>query len=226
MTPSVPPRKPPREPRVSVRRSTPSASNRPRRIAEADAARLAADRAKAEAESAADRLARERADAESRAQQAANAAAQAERERAELREKLQQQLNVILETRESARGLIVNMSDVLFDTASANLKPGAREKLARVAGVLLAYPGLNIAIEGHTDSVGSDDYNQDLSERRAESVRAYLVRQGIPQPTIDAMGFGETHPVVTNATAAGRQQNRRVELVITGDSIAAPTERR
>ena len=140
-----------------------------RRLAEADAARLAADRAKAEAEIAVDRLARERADAESRAQQAANQAAQAERERAELREKLQQQLNVILETRESARGLIVNMSDVLFDTASANLKPGAREKLSRVAGVLLAYPGLNIEVEGHTDNVGSDEYNQNLSERRAGS---------------------------------------------------------
>ena len=138
----------------------------------------------------------ERADAEARARQAADAAAQAERERAELREKLQQQLNLILETRESARGLIVNMSDVLFDTASANLKPGAREKLSRVAGVLLAYPGLNIEVEGHTDSVGSDDYNQNLSERRAESVRGYLVRQGIPRDTIDAMGFGEANPVV------------------------------
>lgn len=197
-----------------------------RRLAEVEAARQAADRAKAEALSAADRLAAERADAEARARQAADAAAQAERERAELREKLQQQLNLILETRESARGLIVNMSDVLFDTASANLKPGAREKLARVAGVLLAYPGLDIAIEGHTDSVGSDEYNQSLSERRAESVRAYLVRQGIPPATIDAMGFGETHPVVTNATASGRQQNRRVELVISGEQIASTTDRR
>jgi outer membrane protein OmpA-like peptidoglycan-associated protein len=197
-----------------------------KRLAEAEAARIAADRARADAEAAAARLEAERADAESRARQAADAAAQAERERAALREKLQQQLNVILETRESARGLIVNMSDVLFDTASANLRPGAREKLARVAGVLLTYPGLHIAIEGHTDSVGSDAYNQGLSERRAESVRSYLVRQGIPPDTVDAVGFGESHPVVANATAAGRQQNRRVELVITGESIAVTTERR
>jgi outer membrane protein OmpA-like peptidoglycan-associated protein len=118
------------------------------------------------------------------------------------------------------------MSDVLFDTGSATLKPGAREKLARVAGVLLAYPGLEIDIEGHTDSVGSDDYNQQLSERRADSVRAYLVQQGIPRDTVEAMGFGESRPVVDNGTAAGRQQNRRVELVISGEPIATATERR
>jgi len=197
-----------------------------RRRAEADAARTAAERAKSEAELAVQRLAQERAEAEARAQQASAAAAQAERERAELREKLQQQLNIILETRESARGLIVNMSDVLFDTGSANLKPGAREKLAKVAGVLLTYPGLQIDIEGHTDSVGGDAYNQELSERRADGVRTYLIRQGIPRDTITAMGFGETRPVVGNTTAAGRQQNRRVELVISGESIAVTTAER
>ena len=197
-----------------------------RRRAEAEAARVAAERAKAEAEASVQKLAAERADAEARAQAAQQSAAQAERERAELREKLQQQLNIILETRESARGLIVNMSDVLFDTAKATLKPGAREKLARVAGVLLAYPGLEITVEGHTDSVGTDKYNQDLSERRAASVRGYLVSQGIPRETIEAMGFGESRPVVTNDTASGRQQNRRVELVIAGEPIAVTTERR
>ena len=118
------------------------------------------------------------------------------------------------------------MSDVLFDTGSANLKPGAREKLARVAGVLLTYPELQIAVEGHTDNVGSDEYNQGLSERRAASVRGYLVAQGIGRETIEAMGFGEARPVVANTTAAGRQQNRRVELVISGESIATATERR
>jgi outer membrane protein OmpA-like peptidoglycan-associated protein len=166
-----------------------------------------------------------RAVAEARAQQALEAAQQAERDRAELRETLQRQLNLILETRETARGLVANMSDVLFDTASASLKPGPREKLARVAGVLLAYPALQIAVEGHTDSVGDDDDNQALSERRAASVRHYLVSQGISQQTIDAMGFGESRPLVTNTTAAGRQQNRRVELVISGESIAVPTDR-
>ena len=194
--------------------------------AEADAARLAAERAKAEAQSAIDRLSAERADAEARAQAATQSAAQSERERAELRERLQQQLNIILETRESARGLIVNMSDVLFDYDRATLKPGAREKLARVAGVLMAYPGLEIEVEGHTDSMGTDEYNQGLSERRATSVREYLVNQGIPRETIEAMGFGESRPVVGNETAAGRQRNRRVELVVSGEAIDVATNRR
>ena len=197
-----------------------------RQRVEADAARLAAERAKSDAQTAMDRLAAERADAEARAQAAAQNAEQAERERAELRERLQQQLNIILETRESARGLIVNMSDVLFDTDRATLKPGAREKLAKVAGVLLTYPGLDIEVEGHTDSVGSDEYNQDLSERRAATVRNYLVSQGIPRETVDAMGFGESRPVVGNETAAGRQQNRRVELVVSGEAIDVVTSRR
>jgi outer membrane protein OmpA-like peptidoglycan-associated protein len=194
--------------------------------ADADAARLAAERAKAEALTAADRLAAERADAEARANAAAQSAEQAERERAELRERLQQQLNIILETRESARGLIVNMSDVLFDYDRATLKPGAREKLARVAGVLLTYPGLELEVEGHTDSMGTDEYNQGLSERRAASVRDYLVSQGIPQATIEAMGFGESRPVVGNETASGRQRNRRVELIVSGESIDVATNRR
>jgi outer membrane protein OmpA-like peptidoglycan-associated protein len=195
-----------------------------RAAADARAEQLARERAEADARS--QQFALERSQAEARAQQASDAAAKAERERQELREKLQQQLNVILETRATARGLIVNMSDVLFDTASATLKPGAREKLARVAGILLSYPELKIDIEGHTDSVGGDDYNQSLSERRAESVRAYLVRQGIPSQTVHAEGLGESQPVATNATASGRQQNRRVELVISGESIATTTERR
>ncbi|HXG90629.1 MAG TPA: OmpA family protein [Vicinamibacterales bacterium] len=211
-----------------------------RRRIELEAARNAAGRAQADADSAVQQLARERvaadaraqqlardkADADARAAQAADAVAQAERERLALREKLQQQLNIILETRESARGLIVNMSDVLFDTGSATLKPGAREKLAKVAGVLLAYPALQIHVEGHTDDVGGDDYNQGLSERRADSVRAYLVQAGIARTVIDAIGYGEARPVVGNTTPAGRQQNRRVELVVSGEAIAAPAERR
>ena len=194
--------------------------------AEAEAARAAAERAKAEAESRNSKdCAAERADAEARAQAAQQAAAQAERERAELREKLQQQLNIILETRQSARGLIVNMSDVLFDTDKATLKPGAREKLARVAGVLLAYPGLEIAVEGHTDSVGTDEYNQGC--RTAAPLRCAITwsARAFPLETIEAMGFGESRPVVENTTAAGRQQNRRVELVISGEPIAVTTER-
>jgi outer membrane protein OmpA-like peptidoglycan-associated protein len=115
--------------------------------------------------------------------------------------------------------LIVNVSDVLFDFNSANLKPGAREKLARVSGILLTTPGLNIEVEGHTDSVGSDNYNQHLSEQRASSVRDYLLRQGIMPGAVATSGLGESQPVVSNATAAGRQQNRRVELVVSGEAI-------
>ena len=203
----------------------------------ADAARLAAERARAAADLETQRLAQERQAAEaarlaaeaarlaaeSQAQEARNVAAQADRERAELREKLRQQLSQVLETRETARGLIVNVSDVLFDFNSANLKPGAREKLARVSGILLTTPGLNIEVEGHTDSVGSDSYNQRLSEQRAGSVRDYLLRQGIMPGAVATSGFGESHPVVSNETAAGRQQNRRVELVVSGEAIGTTT---
>ena len=126
---------------------------------------------------------------------------------------------MILETRETARGLIVNLSDVLFDTARAELKPGAREKLARVSGILVSHPGLRMEIEGHTDSVGTDEYNQHLSERRAESVRSYLVSQNISPGAVTSTGLGEARPVATNDTAAGRQQNRRVELIVSGAAI-------
>ncbi len=187
-----------------------------RERAEAQAARLAAEAAKTQAEAARGAADAARLAAEAQAQ---GAVANAEREKAELRAKLLQQLNVILETRETARGLIVNLSDVLFDTGSATLKAGAREKLARVSGVLLSHPGLNVAVEGHTDNVGTDSSNQRLSELRASSVQTYLVRQGIPQNAVATSGFGESQPVVTNDTAAGRQQNRRVELVVTGDAI-------
>ena len=136
-----------------------------------------------------------------------------------MRQRLLQQLNLILETRDSARGLIVNMSDVLFDFNKATLKPGAREKLAKVAGIVLAYPGLRLALEGHTDSIGSDEYNMVLSEKRAESVRDYLVAQGVPAASTTAQGFGKADPVVSNANAAGRQRNRRVEMVVSGEVI-------
>jgi outer membrane protein OmpA-like peptidoglycan-associated protein len=187
-------------------------------------AQLAAEREKAAADAA--RLAdaeSARQAAEARAQQAQAAVEGAEREKLELRERLREQLNVILETRETARGLIVNVSDVLFDTASANLKPGAREKLARVAGVLLSQPGLQVTVEGHTDSVGSETYNQGLSERRASSVRDYLVRQGIQPGAVGTAGLGESQPVVSNDTSAGRQQNRRVEIVISGEALGTQT---
>jgi outer membrane protein OmpA-like peptidoglycan-associated protein len=156
------------------------------------------------------------------AQQANLSVQQAETDKAAMRAKLSEQLNSILQTRDSARGLIVSMSDVLFDTGKYSLKPGAREKLAKVAGILLAYPGLNIQVGGYTDNVGGDTMNQTLSENRAGSVRDYLVQQGVATNSVSARGFGNTLPVTSNDSAAGRQQNRRVELLVSGDAIGSP----
>jgi outer membrane protein OmpA-like peptidoglycan-associated protein len=156
------------------------------------------------------------------AQQAQLNVQQAETDKAALRAKLSEQLNSILQTRDSARGLIVSMSDVLFDTGKYSLKPGAREKLAKVAGILLAYPGLTIEVGGYTDNVGGDAMNQTLSENRAGSVRDYLVQQGVASNAVSARGFGNSLPVASNDNSAGRQQNRRVELLVSGEAIGSP----
>ena len=156
------------------------------------------------------------------AQQAMATAQQAETDKAAMRTRLSEQLNSILQTRDSARGLIVSMSDVLFDTGKYSLKPGAREKLAKVAGILLAYPGLDIEVGGYTDNVGSDEMNQTLSENRAGSVRDYLVQQGVLTNSVSARGFGNTLPVASNDNSSGRQQNRRVELLVSGEAIGSP----
>jgi outer membrane protein OmpA-like peptidoglycan-associated protein len=150
---------------------------------------------------------------------AAKEKAQADAERTQLRADLLQQFNAILETRDTARGLIVNMSDVLFDTAKHTLRPAAREKLAKVAGIISGHPGLRLAVEGYTDSVGSDDYNQKLSEDRGTAVREYLTKEGVAGTSVTSQGFGKSQPVASNDTAAGRQQNRRVELVVSGEII-------
>jgi outer membrane protein OmpA-like peptidoglycan-associated protein len=217
--------------------------------AEADSARkqaemdrAAAEKARAEAQLLADQANKDRLAAEaarnaamaqtqvaqSDAERARLAAQQAEAEKQQMRQRLLAQLNMILATRDSARGLIVNMSDVLFDFDKATLKPGAREKLAKVSGIVLAYPGLKLAVEGHTDSVGSDEYNLTLSEKRANAVRDYLVSNGLNDGTITAQGLGKSNPVATNDTNEGRALNRRVEMVVSGDVIgqqfgASPT---
>src|SRR5580704_488366 len=203
-----------------------AAADAARQKAEAEQATAAAVAQQQAAQAAAEQAARDKAAAvdsqraaEAETEKARQAAARAEAEKAELRAQLLNQLNSILQTRDSARGLIVNMSDVLFDTGSYTLKPGAREKLAKISGILLAHPGLTLQIEGHTDSVGTDDYNQQLSERRADSVRDFLAENGVPASTITARGFGKTQPVATNDTADGRQRNRRVELVVNGAAI-------
>jgi outer membrane protein OmpA-like peptidoglycan-associated protein len=144
---------------------------------------------------------------------------QAVRDREELRARLLQQFNLILETRDTARGLVVNMSDVLFDTGKYTLRPLAREKLAKISGIVLAYPSLKLAIEGNTDSVGTEAFNQALSEKRAEAVRNYLTQQGVPESSTTATGFGKTRPIASNDTSEGRQQNRRVELIVSGEVI-------
>ncbi len=162
-----------------------------------------------------DQSARDRAAAANSDQQLS----QAIQDREALRAKLLAQFNAIFVTRDTARGLIVNMPDVLFDTGKSTLHQEAREKLAQISGILLAYPDLRIAVEGHTDSVGSDDMNQTLSEQRANSVRDYLATENVPTTSMTSQGFGKTRPVATNDTAEGRQQNRRVELVVSGDVI-------
>jgi outer membrane protein OmpA-like peptidoglycan-associated protein len=189
--------------------------------AAADAARQkeAAEKATAEAVAQQQELAAETAKAEQAAAQSEQLRQQAEKEKQDLRARLLQQLNTILSTRDTARGLIANMSDVLFKTGSFELLPGARERLAKVSGIVLAYPSLHLQVEGHTDSVGSDEYNQNLSEQRADAVRDYLVQQGIAADSIEAHGFGKTQPIASNDTPEGRQQNRRVELVLSGDAI-------
>jgi outer membrane protein OmpA-like peptidoglycan-associated protein len=192
--------------------------------AQADAARAQADLATNQAASAA-AITAAQADADKArliAQEAQQSEQAAVSDKAAMRAQLSAQLNLVLETRDSARGLIVSMSDVLFDTGQYSLKPGAREKLAKVAGILIAYPTLNIEVGGYTDNVGGDDMNQKLSENRAAAVRDYLVQQGVGTGSVSAKGFGNSLPVASNDNSAGRQENRRVELVVSGDAIGSP----
>ncbi|HUR37553.1 MAG TPA: OmpA family protein [Terriglobales bacterium] len=209
--------------RQEAESATAAASER-QRLAELQAAEDARKRAEAEAASKTAQLQQQQSQLEAERNRAAAEAAErerlrAEREKEELRARLLNQLNAILETRDTARGLIVNMSDVLFDTGRYTLRPAAREKLAKISGIVLAYPELKLEIEGHTDSVGSDAYNQKLSEQRANSVGDYLKKQGIAETSVTTRGFGEAQPVADNSRAAGRQQNRRVELVVSGEVI-------
>jgi outer membrane protein OmpA-like peptidoglycan-associated protein len=190
---------------------------------EADRLKKDSDAQMAAAQTEADRLKREndaqRASTQAELDRAAKEKTQAEAEKTELRAQLLAQFNAVLQTRDTARGLIVNMSDVLFDTAKYSLRPLAREKLAKVAGIVSGHPGLRLDVEGHTDSVGGDEYNQQLSEQRGGAVRDYLTQQGMPASSVTSKGFGKTQPVASNNTAAGRQLNRRVEIVISGDVI-------
>src|ERR1700730_203097 len=153
------------------------------------------------------------------AAQAEQAAVKAEQEKEQLRATLLQQFNRILPTTDTPRGLKVNISDVLFDTGKYDLRAPAREALAKLSGIVIAHPGLKLQVEGYTDSDGGDTFNQTLSENRASSVRAYLINQGIDPTAVAALGYGKSNPAASNETAAGRQQNRRVEIIISGEII-------
>jgi outer membrane protein OmpA-like peptidoglycan-associated protein len=184
--------------------------------AQQDAQRRAeAERAKAEADAARAQAAQEAEKARLAAEEAQRLRAQAETQK----NSILQQLNAVLETRETARGLIMNMSDVLFDFGKYTLKPEAREKLAKVSGILLGHPGLTLQVEGYTDNVGSDEFNQKLSEQRANGVRDYLISQGISENSVSAHGLGKSNPIAPNETAQGRAQNRRVQIVVSGAGI-------
>ncbi len=189
------------------------AAQRAQADAAAEEARTRAEQARADREAAE----RQSQQAQQQAQQAQQQEQLAEQQTAQMRERLKQQLNQVLQTRETARGLIVNMSDVLFDFNKYTLKPEAREKLAKVSGILLAYPGLKMQVEGYTDNIGSDEYNQKLSDERADSVRGYLASNGVTDVT--AQGYGKTRPIADNSTNSGRAQNRRVEMVVSGNAI-------
>jgi outer membrane protein OmpA-like peptidoglycan-associated protein len=185
--------------------------------AESQQAAALAQQQKAQAEADAARQAQEA--AEKQREDAARQAQEAIQQKEQMRAQLLAQLNQVLQTRDTVRGLIVSMPDVLFDFNKYTLKPEARERLAKISGIVLAYPGLKLQIEGYTDAIGSDGYNQQLSEKRAESVRDYLVGQGINMNNVTAQGLGKADPVADNSTSAGRKLNRRVEMIVSGDVI-------
>jgi outer membrane protein OmpA-like peptidoglycan-associated protein len=197
-----------------------------RRRAQAEADRAAAEKAQAAAEQQQAAALAEQQKAQAQAEKARLAAEQAEkdkedaiREKEEMRARLLKQLNQVLDTKDTERGLVVSMPDVLFDPGQYTLKPVARERLARISGIVLAYPELKLQIEGYTDSIGSDAFNQRLSEKRAATVRDYLVDSGISINTVFARGLGKSNPIGDNTTAAGRKVNRRVEMIVSGDVI-------
>jgi outer membrane protein OmpA-like peptidoglycan-associated protein len=206
---------------VAAQQAEAAAQNEAQQRQQADAARAAAEQAKTQADEARHQAELAQQQAAQQAQQADQARQQAESQTAQLRARLLQQLNQVLQTRDSARGLIVSMPDVLFDTGKSQLRPAARERLAKVAGILLAYPDIRVEIDGYTDSTGTLAFNQKLSMERAAGVESYLAQQGVAGTSMTTQGFGPDNPIASNDTARGRQQNRRVELVVSGESIGA-----
>ncbi len=195
-----------------------------RRRAEAEKSQAAALAQQQQAQAQADAARQAAADADRQKQEAQRQTQEAIQQKEQMRARLLAQLNQVLQTRDTARGLIVSMPDVLFDFNKYTLKPEARERLAKISGIVLAYPDLKLDIEGHTDSIGSDDYNQTLSEKRAESVRGYLLSSGVVPDHVTAVGLGKGDPVADNSTAEGRKLNRRVEMVVSGDVIGSSAQ--
>ena len=192
-----------------------------KRQAELTAAREAQQKAEADAAAAkaAAKAAAEQAALKAKEQAAKDEAARAQAATEALRAQLLKQLNDVLQTTDTPRGLVVNMADVLFETGKYNLSTDAQLKLAKLSGIIQAHPGLNLSIEGYTDTTGSADFNMKLSQQRADTVRDFLISQGLLPDTISSKGFGEANPIADNSTAAGRKQNRRVEIVVSGEII-------
>jgi len=184
--------------------------------AESDAA---AARAAAAADAATAKSQAEQAALQAKEQAARDEAARAQAATLALRAQLLQQLNDVLQTTDTPRGLVVNMADVLFETGKYALSQDAKLKLAKLSGIIQAHPGLNLGIEGHTDTTGTPEFNQKLSQERADTVREFLIAQGLAADTITAIGMGQDNPVAENSTAAGRQKNRRVEIIVSGQII-------
>ena len=184
--------------------------------AESDAA---AARAAAAADAASAKSQAEQAALQAKEQAARDEAARAQAATLALRAQLLQQLNDVLQTTDTPRGLVVNMADVLFETGKYALSQDAKLKLAKLSGIIQAHPGLNLGIEGHTDTTGTPEFNQKLSQERADTVREFLIAQGLAADTITAIGMGQDNPVADNSSAAGRQKNRRVEIIVSGQII-------
>lgn len=195
-----------------------------RRRAEAEKNQADAQAQQQQAQAQADAARQAAADADRQKLEAQRQTQEAIQQKEQMRARLLAQLNQVLQTRDTARGLIVSMPDVLFDFNKYTLKPEARERLAKISGIVLAYPDLKLDIEGHTDSIGSDDYNQTLSEKRAESVRGYLLSSGVVPDHVTATGLGKSNPVADNSTNEGRKLNRRVDMVVSGDVIGSSTQ--
>jgi outer membrane protein OmpA-like peptidoglycan-associated protein len=200
------------------------------RQSELTAAREAQMKAESQAKAAEAKMAADQAAAKAAAEQAAlqakeeaakEEAARAQAATAALRAQLLHQLNEVLQTTDTPRGLMVNMADVLFESGKYALSTDAQLKLAKLSGIIQAHPGLNLAIEGHTDNTGTPELNMKLSQQRSDAVRQFLTTQGLSADSISSSGLGQDDPIADNGTATGRKQNRRVEIIVSGEVIGA-----